>query len=57
MPAGLVSSRVSTQLGEVHNNVEGAEGLEELLKKQKRATNTSDARSVAAASDSPYRAQ
>lgn len=54
MPAGLVSSRVSTQLGGGHNNVEGAEGLEDLLKKQKRATNTSDARSAAAASDSPH---
>ena len=56
MPPGLVSSRVNQFVG-AHSNADGEEDAEELIKKQKRATNTTDARSVAAAEGSPRRAQ
>jgi len=56
VPPGLVSSRVNQFVG-AHSNADGEEDAEELIKKQKRATNTTDARSVAAAEGSPRRAQ
>ncbi|CAN6286224.1 unnamed protein product [Urochloa humidicola] len=55
VPAGLVSSRVS-QLGGARGGASGEEGSEELLKKQKRATQTTDVGSAAAARSSPRRA-
>jgi hypothetical protein len=54
VPAGLVSSRVS-QL--VRDQEEGVESKEELLKKQKMCPTTNVARSAAAATGSPRRAQ
>jgi hypothetical protein len=52
VPPGLVSSRVNQFVG-AHSNADGEEDAEELIKKQKRATNTTDARSVVAAEGSP----
>ncbi|CAN6272978.1 unnamed protein product [Urochloa humidicola] len=56
VPAGLVSSRVS-QLAGSQKNLEGEDVSEELIKKQRRSTNTIEARSAAAADGSPRREQ
>jgi hypothetical protein len=56
VPVGLVNSRVN-QFAGAQTSTDGDDRVEEMLKKQKRATNPNDAISAAAAEGSPRRAQ